>query len=73
MAKSKARSLDEDKQILQKKVQEKVAASEKSDGDRSIRSLRKRIKRIQRKVRSAKVRETKANAKKNPKKAKASA
>ncbi len=70
MANSKARSLDEDKQILQKKVQEKRTESGNPEGDRRIRALRKRLKRIQRKVHSTKVREAKANAKKNPKKSK---
>ncbi|MGB0910677.1 MAG: hypothetical protein ACPGYT_09960 [Nitrospirales bacterium] len=64
MAKSKARSLDEDKQILRKKVTETVANADDSKSTPAIRALRKRLKRVQRKVRSVKAREAKANPKK---------
>ena len=68
MAKSKARTLDEDKEILRKKIHDKMAGSDKEEGEKTIRSLRKRLKRIQRKVRSAKARIARASAKKASKK-----
>ena len=61
---AKSRSLDEDKQILQKKVQERRAASENPEGDDAIRSLHKRLKRAQRKLGSLKKREQQAISKK---------
>ena len=64
MSKSKVRSLDEDKQILRKKIQEKKSESENPQDGQTVRALRKRLKRIQRKVRGVKAREAKANPKK---------
>lgn len=66
---AKSRSLDEDKQILQKKVQERRTASENPEGDDGIRALHKRLKRVQRKLSSLKKREQQNT----PKKAKAEA
>lgn len=54
---AKSRSLDEDKQILRRKVREQEAGSENPEGNEAIRSLRKRLKRVQRKLRSLKTRE----------------
>ena len=59
---AKSRSLDEDKQILQKKVQERAAASENPERDVAIRSLHKRLKRAQRKLRGLKTREQQATS-----------
>ena len=64
MSKSKARSLDEDKQILRKKIHEKKSESENPQDCHTVRALRKRLKRIQRKVRCVNAREAKANPKK---------
>ena len=50
---AKSRSLDEDKQILKKKVQERRAASENPEGDEAIRALHKRLKRAQRKLKQS--------------------
>lgn len=61
---AKSRSLDEDKQILQKKVQERRTASENPEGDDGIRSLHKRLKRVQRKLSSLKKRAQQATSKK---------
>ncbi|GJL66924.1 MAG: hypothetical protein NPIRA05_18950 [Nitrospirales bacterium] len=66
MTKSKTRSLDEDKQALQTKIQEHKSSTQDAQGNRTVRSLRKRLKRIQRKVRSTKAREAKAAAKNAP-------
>ncbi|WP_447969591.1 hypothetical protein [Nitrospira sp. M1] len=66
MAKTKTRSLDEDKKMLQEKVQGQRANNQNPQGDRTVRSLRKRLKRIQRKIRGVKVREAKAAATKTP-------
>lgn len=60
---AKSRSLDEDKQILKKKVQERRAASENPEGDEAIRGLHKRLKRAQRKLSSLKKREQQAQTK----------
>lgn len=60
---AKSRSLDEDKQILKKKVQERRAASENPEGDEAIRALHKRLKRAQRKLSSLKKREQQAQTK----------
>ena len=59
---AKSRSLDEDKQILKKKVQERRAASENPEGDETIRALHKRLKRVQRRLTSLKKREQQATA-----------
>ncbi len=64
MSKSKARSLDEDKQILRKKIHEKKSESENPKNCHTVRALRKQLKRIQRKVRCVNAREAKANPKK---------
>jgi hypothetical protein len=61
---AKSRSLDEDKQILQKKVQERGTASENPEGDEAIRSLHKRLKRVQRKLSILKKREQQTTSKK---------
>ena len=60
---AKSRSLDEDKQILQKKVQERTTASENPEGDEAVRSLHKRLKRAQRTLRILKTREQQATSK----------
>ena len=60
---AKSRSLDEDKQILKKKVQERRTASENPEGDEAIRALHKRLKRAQRKLSSLKKREQQAQTK----------
>ena len=60
----KSRSLDEDKQILQKKVQERRSASENPEGDEAIRRLHKRLKRAQRKLRTLKKREPQVSSNK---------
>jgi len=64
MTKSKTRTLDEDKQSLQTKIQEQKTKNQDSQGNPTVRSLRKRLKRIQRKVRCTKAREAKTAAKK---------
>ena len=61
---AKSRSLDEDKQILTKKVQERRTASENPDGGEAIRALHKRLKRVQRKLISLKKREQQSASKK---------
>ncbi len=61
---AKSRSLDEDKQILRKKVQERRTASENPEGDNAIRALHKRLKRVQRKLSSLKKREQQTTSKK---------
>jgi len=66
MTKSKTRSLDEDRQTLQTKIQEHKTNNQDTQGNRTVRSLRKRLKRIQRKVRSTNAREAKAAVKKAP-------
>ncbi len=67
MSTTKARSLDEDKQILSKKIQEKKSEDEGSQSCPTFRALRKRLKRVQRKVRGVEARKAKANAKKKAK------
>ena len=57
----KSRSLEEDKQILQKKVKEGLSKNDNSKGDSSLRSLRKRLRRAQRRMRSLKAREQRAS------------
>ena len=59
---AKSRSLEEDKQILDKKVKENLA-NDKSEVDSPLRSLRKRLKRVQRKMRILKTREKQASTK----------
>lgn len=54
---AKSRSMEEDKDILKKKVQERRTASENPEGDEGIRALHKRLKRVQRKLNSLKKRE----------------
>jgi hypothetical protein len=61
---AKSRSLDEDKQILKKKVQERRSASENPGRDDAIRALHKRLKRVQRKLTSLKKREQQTKSKK---------
>lgn len=61
---AKSRSLDEDKQILKKKVQERRTASENPEGNDAIRALHKRLKRVQRKLSSLKKRGQQTKAKK---------
>jgi hypothetical protein len=61
---AKSRSLDEDKQILQKKVLERRTASENPEGDDSLRALNKRLKRVQRKLIILKKREQQTTPKK---------
>ena len=48
---AKKRTQEEDKAILEKKVQERRANSENPEGDPNARKLRKRLKRVQRKIR----------------------
>ncbi len=47
---AKKRTQEEDKAILEKKVQERRAGSENPEGDPDARKLRKRLKRVQRKI-----------------------
>ena len=61
---AKSRSLDEDKQILTKKVQERRTASENPEGDNAIRALHKRLKRVQRKMSTLKKRKQQTTSKK---------
>lgn len=58
------RSVEDDLGTLKKKVTEGCAKSEKADGDKGLRSLRKTLKRVQRKVRSREARIAQAAGKK---------
>ena len=57
---AKKRTQEEDKAVLEKKVQERRAGSENPEGDQGARKLRKRLKRVQRKIRLRTSRITKA-------------
>ena len=61
---AKSRSLEEDKQILKKKVQERRTGSENPEGDDAIRALHKRLKRVQRRLISLKKRDQQSTSKK---------
>ena len=68
MAKTNARTVEEDTQALKKKVTERIAGVETPSADKSIRALRKRLKRTQRKIRGVKARAARAVAKKKAEK-----
>ena len=44
------RTREDDKAVLEKKVEERRANSENPEGDKDARQLRKRLKRVQRKI-----------------------
>ena len=68
MAKTNARTVEEDKDALKKKVTERLAGVETPSSDKNIRALRKRLKRTQRKILGVKARAARAAAKKTEKK-----
>jgi hypothetical protein len=63
-AKSKGRTVQEDKNALQKKVRALLTKSENPKSDETLRGLRKRLKRAQRKIRGQAARISQAAGKK---------